>query len=63
MGQGNKKANDFMALFHDSHAEVFRHKGTDVCNLLCNVPKRETEREMGGGQGAEGRDGLIHVRE
>lgn len=55
MGQGNKKANDFMALFHDSHAEVFRHKGTDVCNLLCNAPKTETERDgWGAGGGGKG---------
>ena len=37
VSQGNKMTNDIMALFHDIHADVFRIKGTGVCNLLCNA--------------------------
>lgn len=37
--------NDFMALLHDMHVDIVGEKGTDVSNLLCNVPKREEKKK------------------
>lgn len=34
-----------MALLHDMHTDVFRKKGTSVCYLLCNAPKKKKKKE------------------